>query len=196
MIQLIAQCGIGLLVGCVLMLAFFPFIHLRAVRLTKRELTATTSLTTSEIHADKDQMRAEFAMSVRRLEIGMEKMREKAMTRLGPVDKRTAELNRLQVELDKKTAMIATLRARVEVRKSLAKRIVKLLLHILARMRRRQRPAVSAPPLFKFEQGPQRGFEKHPAQTDLAATAAAIAAVNLKRRRAISNKVGEDRHPL
>jgi hypothetical protein len=189
MIHLIMQCGIGLMVGCVLMLAFFPLIHQRAVRLTKRELTAAIPPTMSEIQADKDQMRAEFAMSVRRLEIGMEKMREKAIARFLPADKRVAEMNRLQTELDQKSALIVTLRARDKVRKSVARRIVKLSVYILARVRRRHRPVVSAPPLFKFEQGPQWEFKKQPAQSDLAATAAAIAAVNLKRRRAISNKV-------
>jgi len=207
MTQLIVQCGIGLLVGCLLMLAFFPFVHRRAARSTRQELTAATPLTTGEIQADKDQMRAEFAMSVRRLEVGMEKLREGALARLAPADKRAAEVSRLQAELDKKVAQLETLRTRAEVHKTVARRIVKLLLYIFARMRQRQRPVVSAPPLFKFEHGPQWELKKQPAQrsytstapapaaktppaqSDLAATAAAIAAVNLKRRRAISNKV-------
>ena len=163
-------------------------------------------MTASDIQADKDQMRAEFAMSVRRLELGMEKLREKAMVRLTPADKRAAEMNRLQDELDKKAAQIEKLRARAEVRKSVAKRIVKVMLYMSARIRR-HRPVVLARPQFKFEQGPQWEFKKQsapsayassttasaakiqPGQSDLAATAAAIAAVNLKRRRAISNKV-------
>jgi len=181
-------------------------------------------MTASEIQADKDQMRAEFAMSVRRLELGVEKLREKALARLAPADKRAAEVSRLNDELDKKAAQIEALRVRADVRKTVARRIVKLLLYIFARTRRRDRPVVSAPPLFKFEQGPQWEFKKPPAQSgfasaatalaaktrpvrsdlaatttasaaktqpqsDLAATAAAIAALNLKRRRAISNKV-------
>jgi len=160
MVQLIMQSGIGLLVGCVLMLAFFPLIRQRAVRSTKRELTAATPLTTSALQADKDQLRAEFAMSVRRLEIGVEKMRERAMARLGPADKRAADMSRLQAELDKKTALIGTLRAQNEVRKKVAKRIVKLLMYVFARMRRRQRPIVSATPVFKFEQGPQWEYKR------------------------------------
>lgn len=163
-------------------------------------------MTASDIQADKDQMRAEFAMSVRRLELGMKELRERAMIRLAPADKRAAEVTRLQAELDRKAAQIETLRARAEIRKSVARTIVKLVLYMSARLRRR-RPAAAAPPLFKLEQGPQWEFKKPPArsgyaatapasaaktqpvQSDLAATAAAIAAVNLKRRRAISNKV-------
>ncbi len=260
MIQLITQCGIGLLVGCVLTLAFLPLLRRSAVHSTKRELAAVSPLITGDIQAEKDQMRAEFVMSIRRLEIGMENLREKAIARLGPADKRATEINHLQAELDNKAALIVTLRGQAEWHKTVARKIVKLLLYIFARTRRRQRTAVVAPLLFKFERGPQWELEKqpvqrgyasaatpitartrpvptdlattvtfaakahpvesdravaapailakiHPAQnglattvtplapkeqppqSDLAATAAAIAAVNLKRRRAISNKV-------
>jgi hypothetical protein len=120
-------------------------------------------MTASDMQADRDQMRAEFAMSVRRLELGMEKLRERAMVRLAPADKRAAEVSRLQAELDMKAAQIETLRARAEVRKSVAKRIVKLVLYVSTRVRR-NRPAVSAPPLFKFEQGLQWEFKKQPVQ--------------------------------
>jgi len=260
MIQLITQCGIGLLVGCMLTLAFFPFLRRGAARSTKRELAAVSPLGTGDIRAEKDQMRAEFVMSIRRLEIGMENLREKAIARLGPANKRATEINHLQAELDSKAALIVTLRAQAEWHKTVARKIVKPLLYIFARARRRQRTAVVAPPLFKFEQGPQWEFKKlpvqrgypsaptpmtararavptdlvatatfaakahpvqndrpvaapatparisptqnglattptplvpkeQPRQSDLAATAAAIAAVNLKRRRAIANKV-------
>jgi hypothetical protein len=147
-----------------------------AVHSTKREVAAVTSLTTSHIQAEKDQMRAEFVMSVRRLEIGMEKMREKAMARLGPADRRAAEMNHLQAELDKKAALIVTLRAQAEWHKTVARKIVKLLLYIFARMRRRQRAVGVAPPLFKFEQGPQWEFKKQVVQSGYAFAPAPIAA--------------------
>jgi hypothetical protein len=124
-------------------------------------------MTASDMQADRDQMRAEFAMSVRRLELGMEKLRERAMVRLAPADNRAAEMNRLQAELDRKAAQIETLRARAEMRKSIARRVVKLVLYVSARMRR-HRPAISAPRLFKFEHGPQWEFKKQPAQSGYA----------------------------
>ena len=169
MIQLITQCGIGLLVGCVLTLAFSPFGRRRSAPPTQRQLTAGAPLTTTEIQAEKDQMRAEFVQSVRRLEIGVEKIREKALARLGPADKRAAEVNRLQAELDKKAAQIVTLRAQAEWHKTFARRIVRLVLYTGARMRRRQKPAVVTPPVFKFEQGPQWEFKKQPMQNGYAA---------------------------
>jgi hypothetical protein len=178
MIESLMLCGIGLLAGCLLMLLFFPAVHQRAVRLTRRDLIDATPLTAKEIQAEKDQLRAQFAVSVRRLELNMEEMRLKATERAA--DRQNAELVRLQVELDKKNALILALRAREEVRTRTFRRIVKLLLYLFARSNRRQKAAQSyVPP-------PQRvwEFEREPDAGELASTAAAIAAVGLMRRQA------------
>src|SRR5262245_29011000 len=95
MIESLMLCGIGLLAGCLLMLLFFPAVHQRAVRLTRRDLVDATPLTAKEIQAEKDQLRAQFAVSVRRLELNMEEMRLKATERAA--DRKNAELARLQV---------------------------------------------------------------------------------------------------
>jgi hypothetical protein len=175
MIQVITQCGIGLLVGCVLTLAFFPFRRRHSARLTQHEVIAAAPPTAStDIQAEKDQMRAEFVQSIRRLEIGVENIREKALARLGPADKRAAEVNRLQTELDKKAAQIATLREQAEWHKTVARRIVRPLLYVFARTRR-DKPAVTAPPVFKFEQGPQWEFKRPPVQNGYAAAPAPAA---------------------
>ena len=156
-----------------------PLLRRSTVQSTKRDLAAVTPLITGEVQAERDQMRAEFVMSIRRLEIGMERLREKAMARLGPPDKRATEINHLQAELDNKAALIVTLRTQAEWHKTVARKIVKLLLYIFARTRRRQRTAVAAPPLFKFEQGPQWEFKKQPVQRGYASAAAPIAARTL-----------------
>ena len=124
MIESLMLCGIGLLAGCLLMLLFFPAVHRRAVRLTRRDLVDATPLTAKEIQAEKDQLRAQFAVSVRRLELNMEQMRLKATERAA--DRQNAERARLQVELDRKSALILALRAREEVRKRTFKRVAKL----------------------------------------------------------------------
>jgi hypothetical protein len=181
MIQSVMLCGIGLLAGCLLTLLFVPLVHERAVRITKRRLADATPMTSSEIRADKDHLRAEFAMSVRRLEIGMEDMRAKAMTRAA--DSQNAEIGRLQVEIDRKTAVIFALRARDEVRKGLVRRMAKVLFYFYVRSKRR---AAAAPPRPERER--TWGIDRRAEQSELAATAAAIAALNLKRRHAMSNK--------
>jgi hypothetical protein len=186
MIESLMLCGIGLLAGCLLMLVFFPIVHERAVRLTKRQLVDATPMTASEIQADKDHLRAEFAMSVRRLEIGMEAMRSKAKHRAA--DTQHAEIARLQVELDKKMAMIFALRAREEVRNGAVRRVVKILLYIFVRSNRRSKYARLEPGRHEPERELTWGFDREAEDNELAVSAAAIAALNVKRRQAVSNK--------
>ncbi len=142
MIESLMLCGIGVLAGCLLMLMFIPLVHRRAVRLTKQQIVDATPLTVNEIQADKDRLRAEFAMSVRRLEIGLEEMRAKAASRYGDIHKQNAEISRLKVELDRKTALIFALRTREEVRKGAARRVLKILLYFYMRARRLRPPAI------------------------------------------------------
>jgi hypothetical protein len=183
MIESLMLCGIGLLVGCLLMLAFFPLIHERAVRLTRRQIAEATPMTVNEIQANKDHLRAEFAMSVRRLEISMEEMREKSASRYGNIHKQNAEISRLQVELDKRMALIFALRTREQVRKSVVRMVVKILLYFFIRASRRRRPPLSQP-----VQGLSLRHGQQTERRELAAAAAAIAALNLKRRRAAASK--------
>lgn len=151
MIESVMVCGIGLLAGCLLMLAFFPAIHSRAVRITQRRIVDATPLAINEIQADKDHLRAQFAMSVRRLEVNIEEMRAKTAGQTSELARKNAEINRLQVELDKKTALIFVLRGREQVRKSMIRRIVKVLMYLFVRSSRRRRPrlfgAVRSPAL-------------------------------------------------
>ena len=142
MIESLMLCGIGVLAGCLLMLMFIPLVHQRAVRLTKQQIVDATPLTVNEIQADKDHLRAEFAMSVRRLEISLEEMRAKAASRYGDIHKQNAEISRLQVELDRKTALIFALRTREEVRKGAVRRVLKFLLYFYIRARRLRPPAL------------------------------------------------------
>jgi hypothetical protein len=137
MIESFMLCGIGLLAGCLLMLVFFPMVHERAVRLTRRHMVEATPMAISAIQADKDHLRAQFAMSLRRLEVSLDEMRSKTAGTADEAAKRNKEINRLQVELDKKTAMIFALRARDEVRRSMVRRVVKILLYLFNRSNRR-----------------------------------------------------------
>ena len=66
----------------------------------------------AEIQADKDQLRAEFAMSTRRLELSVEQMKAKTTSQLAELGKKTDAINRLKVELGEKTAAIFSLEAR------------------------------------------------------------------------------------
>ena len=93
-------------------LVLIPLVHNRAVRLTMKRLEAATPLSMAEIQADKDQLRAEFAMSTRRLELSVEQMKSKTTSQLAELGKKTDAINRLKVELGEKTAAIFALEAR------------------------------------------------------------------------------------
>jgi hypothetical protein len=69
MIEPIMYFGIGFLAAALLCLLFLPAVHNRAVRLTMKRLEASIPLSLAEVRADKDQLRAEFAISARRLEM-------------------------------------------------------------------------------------------------------------------------------
>ncbi|MCW5694694.1 MAG: hypothetical protein KIT48_20240 [Pseudolabrys sp.] len=112
MIEPIMYFGIGFLVAALVGLVVIPLVHGRAVRLTMRRLEAATPLSMAEIQADKDQLRAEFAMSTRRLEVAVEGLRAKSTSQLAELGKKGDAINRLKIELGEKTATIFALEAR------------------------------------------------------------------------------------
>jgi chromosome segregation ATPase len=93
-------------------LMIVPLVHNRAVRLTTRRLEAATPLSMAEIQADKDQLRAEFAMSARRLEMSVEQLKNKTTSQLAELGKKTDAINRMKIELGEKNATIFSLEAR------------------------------------------------------------------------------------
>src|SRR6201998_2413499 len=104
--------GIGFLVAALLGLLFVPLVHNRAVRLTMRRLEAATPLSIAEIRADKDQLRAEFAMSTRRLEMSVEQLKTKTTAQLAELGKKSDAINLLKKELGEKTSVIFAMEAR------------------------------------------------------------------------------------
>jgi chromosome segregation ATPase len=112
MIEPIMYFGIGFLVAALVGLVVIPLVHGRAVRLTMRRLEAATPLSMAEIQADKDQLRAEFAMSTRRLEMSVEQLKSKTTSQLAELGKKGDAINHLKIELGEKTATIFALEAR------------------------------------------------------------------------------------
>src|SRR5213080_4827419 len=104
MIEPIMFVGIGFLVAGLLVIGAIPLVHARAVRLTMKRLEAVTPMSMAEIQADKDQLRAEFAMSTRRLELSVEQMKAKTTSQIAENGKKTDAINHLKVELGEKTA--------------------------------------------------------------------------------------------
>src|SRR3972149_10682432 len=99
MIEPIMYVGIGFLVAALIGLVVIPLVHGRAVRLTIRRWRAATPLSMAEIQADKDQLRAEFAMSTRRLEMSVENLKTKSPSQLAELGKKGGAINRPTIQL-------------------------------------------------------------------------------------------------
>ena len=117
MIEPIMYLAIGFLVSMLFGLMIVPLVHNRAVRLTTRRLEAATPLSMAEIQADKDQLRAEFAMSARRLEMSVEQLKNKTTSQLAELGKKSDAINRMKIELGEKNATIFALEAREKAMK-------------------------------------------------------------------------------
>jgi hypothetical protein len=96
--------SLGFLSASLFTLAIIPFVHNRAERLTINSLEASIPISIAAVHASKDILRAEFAMSTRRLELTIEDLRSKVMAYARELSKKAATVNRLQSGLHSKTA--------------------------------------------------------------------------------------------
>src|SRR6478672_8931415 len=109
MVEPIMYGAIGFLIAGLLVIGVIPLVHARAERLTTRRLEALTPLSMAEIQAEKDQLRAEFAMSTRRLEMSVEQLKAKCTSQLTEIGKKSDAIGRLKLDLGEKTAALFAL---------------------------------------------------------------------------------------
>ncbi len=96
--------GIAFLGGCLLMLAFTPLIHKRAVRLTTRDIMATAPMSTADIRAERDRSRTQLAAAIRGLEISLGELKTKCASQSAGAGRQAAEIHRLEAELKKRAS--------------------------------------------------------------------------------------------
>ncbi len=111
-IENIMYFALGVLVAGLVSLIILPAVWKRAVRLTKRRIEAATPITMAEFRADKDQLRAEFALSTRRLEMNVEMLRKRLAEQLGEFNQKRSDLGQLKAERDQHLAIVTELEAR------------------------------------------------------------------------------------
>ena len=99
MIESIMYLGIGFLAASISVLAVVPIVHTRAVRLTSRQLADTMPSSVAEVAADKDLLRAEFAVSTRTLEMKVDQLKGKGANQLLELGKSNNTLNHLRIEI-------------------------------------------------------------------------------------------------
>ncbi len=120
MIEPMMYFGIGFLVAALIGVAVMPLIHARAVRLTERRLEGAMPSSVEEILAEKDLLRAEFAMSTRRLEMSVEQLRNKTANQLAELGRRADAINKLKIEHDAKNIEMIALKMQVDALKEQA----------------------------------------------------------------------------
>jgi hypothetical protein len=98
MIEAIIYSGAGFLFAALIGIAVAPVIHSRAVQLTMRRLENSIPQSLAEIQSYKDLLRAEFALSMHRLEKGAEKLQEQNASQLAELGRKSDVINRFTIE--------------------------------------------------------------------------------------------------
>jgi hypothetical protein len=101
MIQSIMLAAMGFVAACLLTLLMAPAFWSRAVRLTNQRLRSSLPVSEQEIRADKDLLRAEYALKVHQLE------REVDQGRLA-AHRQQIEINRRDIDIRRMTEALTT----------------------------------------------------------------------------------------
>jgi hypothetical protein len=103
--------GLGFLTASLLTLLVIPSVHNRALQLAKRRLKAVMPLSMAEVRAERDQLRAEYAMSTCRLETRVKQLKAKVTELRAELGHKTYAINRLKLGLADRPAAISPLGA-------------------------------------------------------------------------------------
>jgi len=95
LLEIILYISLGFLAAVLFVLIVAPTIWNRAVILTKQKVESSLPLSLNEIQAEKDKLRAEFAMTARRMELGIEELRNKASEQAIELHTKRDETNKL-----------------------------------------------------------------------------------------------------
>jgi chromosome segregation ATPase len=115
MIELIMFFALGFLSASLVALVLLSAVWHRAVRLTTKRIEGAIPVSMAEIQADKDQLRAEFAMSTRRLETSVEHLKLKTTEQFAELGRKNDIIRRLKTETEEKSAQVTALEAQERV---------------------------------------------------------------------------------
>ena len=99
MIEWVMLFALGFCTAGLIALLAIPTVWRRAVAITGRRMRGALPVSMSEIQADKDQMRAEFAMSARRLERSVEELKHRTANHQAEIGKRDELIRSLKGEI-------------------------------------------------------------------------------------------------
>lgn len=92
MIELAMLFGAGFLTAAVLGMFVANAVWRRAVRLTTKRIQAAMPVSLADIKADRDQLRAEFALSTRKLEMAVDDLKKRTQVQLVDIGKKNEQI--------------------------------------------------------------------------------------------------------
>ncbi len=98
--------ALGFLVATLLTLFLAPLYHRRAARLTTEKLKRSMPLTEAEIRADKDRLRAEYAIRIHKLELKVEEAADAAARQMVELNRRDATISALEGEVGQQRTVL------------------------------------------------------------------------------------------
>lgn len=112
-LQSLMLVALGILLASLLVIAVLPSYRGRVQRLTSEEIRRSIPLTEAEIRADKDKLRAQFAIRVHKLEAEGEQQKLSAARQRIEMNRRDARITELQDEMERiKAALEENVNAR------------------------------------------------------------------------------------
>lgn len=103
MIEMAMFFGLGFLAACLIMIFVANAVWRRAVRLTTQRVQASMPISLAEIKADRDQLRAEFALSTRRLEVAVDDLKRRGHSQLVDIARKNDQIRVLLGEVKERT---------------------------------------------------------------------------------------------
>jgi chromosome segregation ATPase len=98
--------GLGFLTAALLTVFLSPLYRRRVERLTTNALKRAMPLTEAEIRADKDRLRAEYAIRIHKLEMKLEEGAEASARQMVEINRRDATISALEGEVSQQRASL------------------------------------------------------------------------------------------
>lgn len=105
-IEMVMLAGLGFLTAALLTVFLSPLYRRRVARLTTEALKRSMPLTEAEIRADKDQLRAEYAIRIHKLEMKVEDSAEASARQMVELNRRDATISALEGEVSQQRSSL------------------------------------------------------------------------------------------
>jgi chromosome segregation ATPase len=112
MIEMVMFFGLGFFTACLATIFIANAVWRRAVRLTTKRVQSSMPISLAEIKADRDQLRADFAMSTRKLELSVDELKQKMQGQVSEIARKNEQIRLLLLEAKTKSDTVRDLEQR------------------------------------------------------------------------------------